>query len=104
MAKGPLSKLERFYIDSNSDKPIEEIAHYLERSVSTIQKYYPTKKTEEEKPVERKETPFMQAMGRHKRDGKIVATVLTQAASQIAESSKGKKKPLDPNTIHKPMG
>ena len=37
--KGPISKIESFYIDNNRDKDIAEIAVDLDRSVASIEKY-----------------------------------------------------------------
>tara|TARA_A100001201_G_scaffold123357_1_gene107243 strand:- start:303 stop:602 length:300 start_codon:yes stop_codon:yes gene_type:complete len=44
--KGPISKIESFYIDNNRDKDIAEIAVDLDRSVSSIEKYLKKNVTE----------------------------------------------------------
>ena len=44
--KGPISKIESFYIDNNRDKDIAEIAVDLDRSVASIEKYLKKNVTE----------------------------------------------------------
>lgn len=98
MKKGPLTKEE---IDTikNSNKSIEELAHDLDRSLTSVAKHFVPKS----KP--KQETMARKAMGRHKRNGKYVATIMTQAASEIADETRKKKgSRLSDSCIHKPYG
>jgi predicted transcriptional regulator len=40
--KGPLTKVEKFYIDNNQNQPVKELATDLLRTEKTIQKYLDT--------------------------------------------------------------
>jgi hypothetical protein len=99
--KGKLSKAEIFFIQQHGHITPEEIAHELDRPVSTVMKHYvPTPKEEKKK----ESTPFMKLMGRHERNGKKVATVLTTGAAQLADSIRPQLKVDTASYIHKPMG
>ncbi len=60
MRRGKLSKVEQFYIQSNKNMPVEELAGDLDRSTTVVQKFL-DKIVVPEKPTvavsERKETP-----------------------------------------------
>ena len=113
MAKtGKLNRVELFYISRNPDgKTIHELATELDRSPTTIAKYY---ETEKEVPVaqaepatpENPESPMFQLMGRHKRNDTNVATVMTKAASELADATRPnrlKDKNKLAGAIHKPV-
>jgi len=110
---GKLSAADLFYVKRNPDnKTIHELAAELDRSPQTIAKYY-----EQEKEVEKvaevttatppPESPMFQLMGRHKRNDKNVATVMTKAASELADATRPnrlKEKNKLAGVIHKPKG
>ena len=114
MAKaGKLTSAEQYYIETNPhSKTIHELATELDRSPKTVAKYYETKAVIEVTPEEKAqivnpESPMFQLMGRHKRNDQNVATVMTKAASELADATrpnrvanKGKLK----DAIHKPKG
>jgi len=111
MAKrGKLSKIELYYIEGNTNLPAEDIAQELDRSVELIQK-----KLDEFTPPSTKtvtsakndnEPQMFKVMGRHERNGQKVATVMTEAASALADSSRPNRtqnKKIQA-AIHKPRG
>ena len=90
MKKGRLSKAELYYIQ-NTDIPAEDIAKDLDRSIDLINKYLPKKpkKVEKKDPPKKREEPQMvKNMGRHKRKGEYVSTVMTPAASELADAQR----------------
>ena len=94
MKAGSMTKQEIFYIQQNPENlTIHELAKELDRSPKMIAKHYIEKKKEEEKdvpppPVADTESPMFKLMGRHKRAGQNVATVMTKAASELADSTR----------------
>jgi hypothetical protein len=98
MKKGPLTK-EEIEIIKTSDKSIEELANDLDRSLTSVAKHYVVKTKSKPETIARK------AMARHKRNGKYVAVVMTQAAGEIADEVKKQfKRTLNSDCIHKPYG
>ena len=105
MAKAaPLTKTEIFYIQENPEnKTIHELAEELNRSPKVVAKHFVEKK--EPEPV-REESALLKLMGRHKRNDKNVATVMTKAASELADNTRPNRlvnKKLS-SAIHRPMG
>lgn len=111
---GTLTKSEKFYIQQNPDNlTIHELAKELDRTPRYIAKYYinpeEKKNTEPEKPkdIANKESPMFTLMGRHKRGKQNVATVMTKAASELADSTRPERIKMKKETqaaIHKPKG
>ena len=110
---GKLTKAEQFYIEQNPEgKTIHELATELDRSPKIVSKYYV--KVVEDFPEEpsapqlaKPEAPMFNLMGRHERQGKHVATVMTKAASELADSTRNtrlKDKNKLTSSIHKPKG
>jgi chorismate mutase len=108
---GRLSKVELDFIRQNIDKNVDEIAlelnrsvHLVKKAVTKLKKKSPPKK---EKTIKRRpqESQLMKLMGRHKRGDTNVATVMTPAASQLADStrrSRLKNKKIQ-ESIHRPL-
>ena len=97
MAKGgKLTKQEIFYIQQNPENlTIHELAKELDRTPKLIAQHYiePEKETQPEpKPVADTESPMFKLMGRHKRGKQNVATVMTPAASELADSTRSSRK------------
>ena len=95
MAKrGSMTKYEIFFVKQNPDNlTIHELAKELDRTPNMIAKYYidPEKKQEQQQKAieENKPEPQMFAlMGRHKRGDQNVATVMTKAASELADATR----------------
>jgi CBS domain-containing protein len=114
--KGKLSRVEKFFIEGNTNLPVEDVAAELNRSVAIVQKYVdeimvaePTQVTQEAT-VDEPAVPGMltvkDTIGTKMRNGKPVATVMTPAASEIADEHRqqtGLNKKLQ-GAIHKPRG
>lgn len=99
--KGKLSKAELFFIQEHGHLTVEEVAHELDRPVSTVAKHHQPKVAE--KKPSKTSTPFMRSMGRHERNGKKVATILTKGASEIADANRKTPRISDASYIHKPL-
>ena len=116
MAKaGKLTKSELFYIQSNPDNmTIHELAKELDRTPSLVAKYYvekaesfPEEPSAPPAPIANSEAAMFKLMGRHERKGKHVATVMTSAASELADATRSGRlvdKNKMKNSIHKPKG
>ncbi len=113
---GKLSKSEIFYIENNPDSmTIHELAKELDRTPKIVAKYYgaPKEVSPEEvaapppAPIANPEAAMFKLMGRHERKGQHVATVMTSAASELADATRtgrlSEKNKLK-NAIHKPKG
>jgi hypothetical protein len=79
--KGPISKIESFYIDNNRDKDIAEIAVDLDRSVSSIEKYLKKNATEAPRQTS------VKAGDQFARNDKG-SVVMTENASQISDEKR----------------
>lgn len=110
---GKLTDAEKFYIEQNPDHlTIKEMADKLDRSLPLVGKHYkeaeankvpdPPKTAEEVK----NESRMFKLMGRKERKGQHVATVMTPAASELADAQRPQRlssKKLN-SAIHKPKG
>lgn len=110
MKRGRLSKVEKYYIEGNTNLPITELAEALDRGEDIVQKHInsikpPTQSTTQPKEnVDEDEPKFFKLMGRKKRGEQNVATVMTPAASEHADSTRSQRvmnKKLQ-QAIHKP--
>lgn len=107
MKNGPLSKIEKFYIEQNPDsKTPEDLAIELDRSVKQVRKHL----VEFGKKVPLPATtavrkPIDDLMIKKERNGQIVATVMSQAASEYSDSQRPKiKSQKMGNVMHNPKG
>lgn len=111
---GQFSKVELCYIENNLDKGVATLAKDLGRSEASVQKRFDEflkaaserrKGTIESKDSEKPESSMLQLMGRHKRNSKTVAAIMTQAASQLADETRSSRrsKKLE-SAIYKPLG
>ena len=105
MKKGPLSKEDKAFIDSNSDMSAEDLSKKLKRSKSSVEKYVATlnKRTTKTKTTEATEENSDVNLFARKEDRGVV--VMTEAASMSADSSKSNSSSLKANRyrdiIHK---
>jgi len=105
MKKGPLSKEDKAFIDSNSDMSAEDLSKKLKRSKSSVEKYVATlnKRTTKTKTTEVTEENSDMNLFARKEDRGVV--VMTEAASMSADSSKPNSSSLKANryrdVIHK---
>jgi|TARA_B100000519_G_scaffold202941_1_gene223129 predicted transcriptional regulator len=81
---GKLTKVEKFYIDNNSDKTVEEIASDLNRTANAVKKHI-EKTTGHVDSAQNEKADISDLFG-HK-EGRGV-TVMTQAASEVADDSR----------------
>lgn len=81
--KGPLGKVERFYIENHLDKPLEELCKDLDRAKSTIQKYLSKVAIED---TTKAETLLYQQFARNGKG----STVMTQSAAEMSDSKRSK--------------
>lgn len=113
MKRGNLSRVEKYYIEGNTNLPVEDLATELDRSINIVQKHLDTlekPKKVEKKPKEtpkkkqKTETRFEKAIARKERNNVKVSAVMTEAASEIADSTRNRRKSsnkLD-SAIHRP--
>lgn len=105
MKKGPLSKEDKAFIDSNSDMSAEDLSKKLKRSKSSVEKYVATlnRRTTKTKTTEATEENSDMNLFARKEDRGVV--VMTEAASMSADSSKPNSSSLKANryrdVIHK---
>jgi len=100
MAKktGKLTKIEKFYIENNSEKDADEIATDLNRTKSVVNKHLKTvNDTGHVSEAKQSPSEVGELMG-HK-DSRGV-TIMTPAASQLSDETKSKAKPRHSNAIH----
>ena len=79
MKKGPLSKVEKYYIENNNQQPLEELAKALDRSEKIVQGFLSKIKDE---------TATTMSSELYARDSNKVATIMTEAASMAADESR----------------
>lgn len=109
--KGPASDIEIFYIQQNPDSlSVDELANKLCRTPAQVKKILEdvgSQKRSKTTKTRKDEAIIDNLMGRHKRNGKIVATVMTQAASETADATRKNRINLTRKTrdaIHNPKG
>ena len=81
--KGPLSKAEKFYIESHLEKPMEDLCKDLDRAKSSIEKYIKTI------PVDDKQKAETLLLQQFARNGKG-STVMTQNAAEMSDEKRAK--------------
>jgi hypothetical protein len=81
MKKGPLSKVEKYYIENNTQQSVEDLSKTLDRSEKIVQGFL-SKIKEEDKTTISSEL--------YARDSNKVATIMTEAASMAADESRKK--------------
>tara|TARA_A100001201_G_scaffold86906_1_gene76597 strand:+ start:539 stop:835 length:297 start_codon:yes stop_codon:yes gene_type:complete len=81
MKKGPLSKVEKYYIENNTTSDVASLAKDLDRSEVIISKHLKTIK---------QETNIPDSSNLYARDSNNVATIMTEAASMAADESRKK--------------
>ena len=102
--RGPLNRVEKFYIDNHSDKDVKDIAEDLNRNQKIISKYLGSKpETEHTSKAqdEQKKTVIAGELFGHK-EGRGV-TVMTPAASETADAAKSSssQRPNNSAFIHR---
>ena len=102
MKKGPLSKKEKTFIESNKEIALEDLSLQMNRSENMISKYIATLKTEPASAED--EAKIKDVSDLFARNKKYGATVMTETASIVGDENK-KSKPKMPartkNCIHR---
>ena len=95
--RGPLTKIDKFYLDNNLDGGVKELSVELDRSQKFIRSYIKENRTEEQP------TPVGDLMGHHQqRDG---ITVMTPPASELSDELRSvKETERNASIIHKIKG
>ena len=102
--KGPLTKVDKFYIDNNSGLTSKELASDLDRSVATIAKHRKVK-TKHVASI-KKETKssvvgdlMRNTTASQKRKG---VTIMTPAASELSDETKSTQSKINtPSVVHR---
>ena len=95
---GKLNKVEKFYIENNSDKEVSQIAKDLNRSEASVKKHMKTSPRPKHT-SEAKSSDASSLMGHNDRG----STVMTPAASELSDETRGKRLSNNGNhaAIHK---
>jgi hypothetical protein len=107
--RGPLSKAEKFYIEKNAELGAERLASDLNRKPEQVLRAMnteePKPEPQPEQPAQARESRLMKLMGRHERKGEKVATVMTRAASELADETRPSRiSNKMKGAVHKPRG
>jgi|TARA_R110000765_G_scaffold183133_1_gene289060 hypothetical protein len=98
---GKLTKVEKFYIENNTDKNVEEIAKDLNRTKASVSKYSKTLPPNTDVSEAKSKDPnITDLMGQKKGRG---VTVMTSAASELSDetrSSRISQNDRHQNSIH----
>ena len=96
---GKLNKVEKFYIENNSDKDVSEIAKDLNRSEASVKKHMKATPKSKHTSKAKSEETASDLMGHNDRG----STVMTPAASELSDSTRGRRisKNKNHSAIHK---
>ena len=96
---GKLNKVEKFYIENNSDKEVSQIAKDLNRSEASVNKHMKTLPRVKHTSEAKSDDAVSDLMGRNDRG----STVMTPAASELSDSTRGRRisKNKNHSAIHK---
>ena len=86
---GKLTKVEKFYIENNSDKSISELAKELNRSETSVKKYSESVKDDSHVTDAKSSDSQISSLMGHK-EGRGV-TVMTPAASELSDDTRGSR-------------
>ena len=113
LKRGPLNKIELYYLENNPEnKSAKELADELNRSVPQVTKALEKAQKEAEKNAKKeiitgtRPEPYINSLiGKKIRNEQVVATVMTQAASEFADDQRKQHINKNPNdAIFKPKG
>ena len=92
--RGPLSKIEKFYIEQNLELGVEKLASELDRAKSIVKAYA----SKCDPPVQKEKTPLSEQIVSNKRG----STVMTENGSMLSDdfrSKESKKEQRRPNCV-----
>tara|TARA_Y100000034_G_C6809771_1_gene363839 strand:- start:654 stop:983 length:330 start_codon:yes stop_codon:yes gene_type:complete len=100
--KGPLTKVEKFYIDNNKNKKVEELAEDLSRTEKAIKKYLDaTAQPDDNNHIAKAKSDSPTAGDMMIKNERYGVSIMTQEASMNGDESKSKSSQLNPNFVHK---
>jgi len=100
--KGPLSKVEKFYIDNNAGSPAKQLADDLNRSPKTIEKYLQSSKKETKEHVAKtKQQEDLEAGSLMGKNEKYGVTIMNEQASMAGEQTPSAKSNFNPDTMYR---
>mgnify|MGYP003147938678 FL=1 len=99
--KGPLTKVEKFYIDNNQNQPVKELATDLSRTEKAVQKYLDTLGSDDTEHIAKSKSDAPSVGDMMIKNEKYGVSVMTQEASMAGETPPKQKKKFDPNVMHK---
>jgi predicted transcriptional regulator len=85
---GKLNKVEKFYIENNEDKEVDEIAKDLNRTEASVKRHIEKSRMGHVDEVQDKKSDISELFG-HKEDRGV--TIMTPAASEIADETRSKR-------------
>jgi len=85
--RGPLSKIEKFYIEQNLDLGVEKLSTELDRAKSVVKAYA----AKCDPPVQQKETLISNNIVSNKRG----STVMTETGSMLSDDFRSKRTAVD---------
>ena len=101
--KGPLTKVDKFYIDNNSGLTVEELASDLNRSVATISKHRKTKTKHVSSVKEDASSSIVgDLMGNTTGSKRKGVTIMTPAASELSDETKStSESKINTSVVHR---
>jgi len=96
--RGPLSKIEKFYIEQNAGLGVDKLATELDRAKSIVKAYHNKLPKETEKKIADKSTPLNENIVSNKRG----STVMTETGSMLGDdfrSSRSKSENRRPHCV-----
>ena len=102
--KGPLTKVEKFYIDNNKDKPIKELVADLSRTKKTIQKYLDGLNSVDTGHITTSKSESPNAGDMMIKNEIYGVSIMTQEASMAGEDLSRQRNKFNPDVMHKIKG
>ena len=99
--KGPLTKIEKFYIDNNQEKPTKELAEDLGRTEKAIQKHLDVSNSESSEHIATAKSDSPSVGDMMIKNEKYGVSVMTQEASMAGETPAQQKNKFNPDVMHK---
>ena len=101
--KGPLTKVEKFYLENNSDCSIKQLAQDIGRSPKAVEKHLESVKEEGKGHIAKSkdETTSDAAGNLMSRNEKYGVTIMNEQASMAGDSPKSSKNTFNPNTMYR---
>jgi len=99
--KGPLSKVEKFYIENNKDKKASELAKDLGRNQKTITKYIDSIEVVKKHIAKSKSEGQPTAGELMAKNEKYGVSIMTQEASMAGEGPSSPKNTFNPDIMSK---